>query len=553
MVDTQKRMIMAIVASFIFLMFWSKYFGPKPLPQKEVQTQTQQDTSQSTSVTPPTESIENLSLTKNENDEETKPVKPLIESQKVLVDFEKFDAVIDNHRGSVSAVTLHEYKKELKENASGVPVVPMALPVLPPMTWNFDLTQDNQTHTFTDETTTYEWIERGENGQYRLRATNGLVEVEKTYTWDPKTYQVHQAVLLINKTNNRLMVNADTNLYATKDPNNESKKGFFSLFQAPKTPVRVVSLIDEDVERFEFKDIFEGDEELPKGGISWAGFESQYFLLSLMPKQGLWKGLELTAADEQRGHIKYIYAPREIKPQSTLAYELSMYAGPKDIGILTSIDDNLKHSIDLGGWLAPISRLILRALRMLFEWFGNYGIAIIILTVIVRLMMFPLAQKQAKSMKKMQEHKPQMDALKEQYGDDKEAYSRALMEYMRSNKINPAGGCFPLLIQLPIFFALYRVLYNSIELRHTPFVGWIHDLSAHDPFFVLPALVGITFFFQTKLNPTPGGDPTTQAMMKFMPIMFSVLMIFLPSGLNLYIFVSTLWGIVQQYWVQKSK
>ncbi|MEZ4819867.1 MAG: membrane protein insertase YidC [Bdellovibrionota bacterium] len=190
---------------------------------------------------------------------------------------------------------------------------------------------------------------------------------------------------------------------------------------------------------------------------------------------------------------------------------------------------------------------------MLYQWLGNYGLAIIILTVFVRLLMFPLAQKQAKSMKKMQDHKPQMDALKEQYADNKEEYSRALMQYMRSNRINPAGGCFPLLIQFPIFIALYRVLYNSIELRHAPFFGWIHDLSAYDPYFVLPALVGITFFFQTKLNPTPISDPTQAAMMKFMPVMFSVLMIFLPSGLNLYIFVSTLWGIVQQYWVQKSK
>jgi YidC/Oxa1 family membrane protein insertase len=126
------------------------------------------------------------------------------------------------------------------------------------------------------------------------------------------------------------------------------------------------------------------------------------------------------------------------------------------------------------------------------------------------------------------------------------------MAYMRTNKINPAGGCLPLLIQFPVFIALYRVLYNSVELRHAPFGLWIHDLSAHDPFFVLPVLVGITFFIQTKLNPTPMADPAQQTMMKIMPIMFSVFMIFLPSGLNLYIFVSTLWGIVQQYMVQKS-
>jgi YidC/Oxa1 family membrane protein insertase len=156
-------------------------------------------------------------------------------------------------------------------------------------------------------------------------------------------------------------------------------------------------------------------------------------------------------------------------------------------------------------------------------------------------------------MKKMQEHKPEMDAIREKYKDNKEAQSRELMNYMKQNRINPMGGCLLLLPQLPIFFSLYRVIYNSIELRQAPFFGWIRDLSIHDPYFVTPILLGGVMFYQQRITPSPGLDPAQQTMMKIMPVMFSVFMLTLPAGLNLYILVSTLWGIGQQLWVTKTK
>jgi YidC/Oxa1 family membrane protein insertase len=155
-------------------------------------------------------------------------------------------------------------------------------------------------------------------------------------------------------------------------------------------------------------------------------------------------------------------------------------------------------------------------------------------------------------MRKMQEHKPQLDELRKKHGENKEAYQKEMMAYLRTHRVNPMGGCLLILPQMPIFFALYRVLYNSIELRHAPFVGWIHDLSAHDPFFILPVMLGIVMFLQQQLTPTPGADPAQQKMMKLMPVMFGGLMLFLPAGLNLYIFVSTLWGIVQQWLIQRK-
>jgi len=250
--------------------------------------------------------------------------------------------------------------------------------------------------------------------------------------------------------------------------------------------------------------------------------------------------------------LKMIYPQLEIAGRSSQIFSFKLFAGPKEIGVLRTSGTTLDHAIDLGDWLGPIARPILLFLRWLYSFLPNYGVAIVLLTVLVRLLMFPLAHMQANSMRKMQQHKPAMDALKEKYGENKEAYSRELMNYMRTHRINPMGGCLLLLPQLPIFFALYRVLYNSIELRHAPFTLWIKDLSAHDPYFVLPLLLGAAMYFQQKLTPSPGADPTQQTMMKIMPVMFSVFMLFLPSGLNLYILVSTLWGVAQQYWVQRE-
>ena len=282
-------------------------------------------------------------------------------------------------------------------------------------------------------------------------------------------------------------------------------------------------------------------------------------MFALTPVQGRWSSLTARSIppsnpDEKSEAMKFSahYPLVEVEAGKPEIVKLKVYAGPKDIGRLENVGASLDRAIDLGDWLGPIARPILKFLRWLHGWVPNYGVAIILLTFLVRLAMFPLAQMQAKSMRKMQEHKPQLDALKEKYGENKEAYSRELMTYMRTHRINPMGGCLLLLPQLPIFFALYRVLYNSIELRHAPFILWIKDLSAHDPIFVMPILLGGVMFLHQRMTPTPGMDPAQAKIMKFMPVMFSFFMLFLPAGLNLYILISTLWGIGQQYWVQKG-
>ena len=183
----------------------------------------------------------------------------------------------------------------------------------------------------------------------------------------------------------------------------------------------------------------------------------------------------------------------------------------------------------------------------------NYGMAIILLTLLVRLLFAPLQMKSYASMKAMQKLQPQIAALKEKYKDEPQRFNQEQMALFKTNKVNPLGGCLPMLVQLPVFIALYALLGNSIELFHAPFFGWVQDLSVKDPFYVFPVLMGISMFVQQRMTPTPGMDPMQAKMMYLMPVVFTFIMLNLPSGLTIYIFLSTVLGIAQQVWMNKEK
>jgi YidC/Oxa1 family membrane protein insertase len=197
---------------------------------------------------------------------------------------------------------------------------------------------------------------------------------------------------------------------------------------------------------------------------------------------------------------------------------------------------------------------MLELMKFFYRVIPNYGVAILLLTLLVRLIMFPLQHKSMKSMKKMQELQPYLKGLQEKYKNDKEKLNKEMMQFMKTHKVNPMGGCLPMLLQLPVFIALYKVLGNAVELYKSPFIFWISDLSSKDPYYVLPILMGIMMFLQQKMTPNPTMDPTQAKMMLFfLPVIFTIFMLSLPSGLTLYIMFSTLLGIVQQYMMNKNK
>jgi YidC/Oxa1 family membrane protein insertase len=203
------------------------------------------------------------------------------------------------------------------------------------------------------------------------------------------------------------------------------------------------------------------------------------------------------------------------------------------------------------GWLTILATPIFWMLTFLHGIVQNWGVAIIVLTLLIKLLFFPLSAASYRSMGKMRQVAPKLEKLKVQYADDRERLNRAMMELYKTEKINPLGGCLPVLIQIPVFIALYWSILASVEMRYSPFVGWITDLSAADPYYILPLIMGISMFLQSKLNPVPP-DPMQAQIMKIMPIAFSVVFFFFPAGLVLYSIVNNVLSITQQWYITKN-
>lgn len=281
--------------------------------------------------------------------------------------------------------------------------------------------------------------------------------------------------------------------------------------------------------------------------VTIASVGTQYFVSSILNKSDINPHLHNTLEkDIATVNLKYQMANSKL-------YQLNQvfYMGPKKTEILNGIDASMSDLLNYGIF-GFISKILLYMLKEIHGFVGNWGVAIIILTLIVRTAMMPLNVASFRSAQSMQKIKPQMDAIRAKYKSDPMRMNQETMALMKQNKANPLSGCLPMLVQIPIFFAFFGMISTSVELYQQPFFGWIHDLSAHDPFFIFPILMGITMFFQQKLTPTTM-DPTQAKILAFMPIIFTLFMLTLPSGLTLYNFVSALFGVAQQYYMLKHK
>lgn len=277
---------------------------------------------------------------------------------------------------------------------------------------------------------------------------------------------------------------------------------------------------------------------------------SQYFSSALLDKSELAPSVGAVASMAKKTLLADVsYVPASSLSEITLTQIL--YAGPKSLDILDRVDPEISQIINFG-MLGFISRPLLLIMKAFFELVSNWGVAIILLTLLVRMAVLPLHVMAMKSMKAMQKIQPLMQSVRERYKDDPMTMNREIMALMKEHKASPVGGCLPMLLQIPIFFALYQVIRSSVELYQSPFAGWITDLSSHDRFYVLPVLMGITMFVQQKMTPT-NMDPTQAKILAFMPLIFTVFMLQLPSGLTLYMFVSALFGLIQQWIILKEK
>lgn len=275
----------------------------------------------------------------------------------------------------------------------------------------------------------------------------------------------------------------------------------------------------------------------------WVAIVQHYFLSAWIPH-----GYTANFYTRSVGNdhiIGLMSNPVEIAPAKQLTLTTTLYAGPKDTHVLRPLAEGLDKTVDYGV-LWPISKLLFWLLDSIYKLVGNWGWSIIVLTILVKLVLLPISNKSYYSMARMRAIAPRLQALKDEYGDDRMRMSQEMMRIYKEENVNPLAGCLPIFLQMPIFLALYWVLVESVQLRHAPWVGWIHDLSSMDPYFILPLCMGVAMFVQQSLNPQPT-DPMQARVMKFMPIIFTAFMLFFPAGLVLYWTVNNLFSMIQQY------
>ena len=303
-------------------------------------------------------------------------------------------------------------------------------------------------------------------------------------------------------------------------------------------------------QKIDFPSIAKNKASVPKTADNgWAGMLQHYFVSAWLPRDNSPREFYVKQLENKLYSVGLIQPVAVIAPGKTGGISVPLYVGPAQ----SSLDDialGLGLSVDYG-FLTIIAKPLFWLLNYIHNWVQNWGLAIIILTILIKLAFFPLSAASYRSMAKMRVVAPKLAKIKEQYSDDRERLNRAMMDLYKTEKINPLGGCLPVLIQIPVFISLYWAILASVEMRYAPFIGWITDLSKADPYYVLPVVMGISMVIQGKLNPTPP-DPMQAKLMQIMPVAFSVVFFFFPAGLVLYSVVNNVLSIAQQWYITRN-
>ncbi len=556
--NTRLFLWMALFAvSYLLWQAWqTDYHAPRPLTEKVTTTATD-----GTTVGDDVPTAASAIADAKSNPESIKAVEEAAANapaQLITIETDLLSLRIDTRGGTLRSADLKRYSKEANEPLPLVRLLDDA-----PGTWFVAQSglvasagnAPNHLAVFTAERDTYTLEAGSDQLEVPLTWTDASgVTVTKTYSFRRGDYVIRQRQTVSNAGTVPWRGNAYTQLQRGPPP---AKKGGFSI-----TDPQQFSFVgaawyspEEKFEKLAFDDF--SDEPLKRninGG--WAAMLQHYFFVAWIPEAGHQVSYS-TAVISPDSNPRYLIRQEdqgfEVAPGQTGSTETRLYLGPKLQEKLKDIAPGLGLALDYGLvrlFAEPLFRFVLNPLHKLT---GNWGWAIILTTVMLKLLLYPLAAAQYRSMAKLRMVQPRMEALKARYGDDRQKYNQAMMELYQKEKINPAGGCLPLLPQMFVFIALYWVLIESVELRHAPFMGWLNNLTAHDPYFVLPVLNALTMWLTQKMTPPPAGmDPMQQKILQYMPLAFSVIMIFFPSGLVLYWTVNGTLGILQQWWITKK-
>ena len=470
-------------------------------------------------------------------------VSELPSGKKIAVKTPLFNAEFNATGGLLTSFTLNRYTDTL-ENKSPFPVISEQAAVTAPMGLLLNEGPTWKIGDWSSDSTNLD-LAAGENGTISFVWDYSGIRLTRELTFNADSYLIDEKIHIENTAGAAVAFNLGYSMSATAlssedDSYNITKIGYLT-----------------SGDKFDHK---EDKEDLGKGAqeddIKWGSIQSNYFIAAVIP--GVPTSLKARYTDDV--YRITLYGGRLVL-NSTEPLDLtnSYYLGPKERDNLEAAPADLEAAIDYG-WFGFIAKPMIMFLSFLYEYLGNYGLAIIVLTLIIKIAMWPLARKSYKSMEKMKQLQPMIKKIQEKYKDDKQKASQETMRLYKTYKVNPAGGCMPLLLQIPIFIGLYQGLLNAVELRHAPFITyfpftdhiWLADLSVQDPYYITPVIMGISMFIQQRMSP-PMGDPTQAKVMMFMPIVFTFLFARFPSGLVLYWLVNNLFSLAQQWFTMRGK
>ena len=546
----QTRMLLAIVLSFLILLVWQFFFTDKQ-------------------ARPPAPATTNTQAPLATDPEKRVPTSPMIppaplgplaaavpterDARTVLVETPLYVARISERGAAVLSFKLKEHKEAVGPDA---PLKEMVSPGNAHGTFQSSLTawpeMATAIYTLAIDQETIRVEERAQAVSFLLKTPAGVV-IEKRYTFSPDNYKFSLAVTVANRSGAAL---TDALVLSMVDtiPTDKGKLGF----TGPSV------MIDGHIEEIKLKNLAEQNRHA--GDITWAAFQDRYFMTAVIPE------IAQPVTVRFLQPVPDFLETQVIAPQTTIAvgeqetFLFEAYLGPKSVSVLRAAGNQLERVVNFG-WFDFMARPFLWVMNAMYKVIPNYGVAIILLTVLIKIVLWPLGNKSYKSMSQMKKMQPLMADVRERYKNDKQRMNQELMGLYKTYKVNPLGGCLPMLAQIPVFFAFYRMLYQAVELRHAPFFGWINDLSAPDRLFdfgvsipfmeppygipVLTIIMGATMLWQQKLQP-PMGDPAQAKMMMIMPVVFTVIFVNFSSGLVLYWLFNNILSILQQYYVSKK-
>ncbi len=529
----EKRSLLAALLSVVILIGWYYFFNPE---KKEVSPGASQ-TNPSTVVTPAiqTTSVVLATETKGKLPLAT-PTSQKVTSKPITQENTLFKTDWSSAEAAPVGIFLKRFREKADKNSSPINLIPFegekALTLLC-QSCSSVLPEGN-----------YHLVSKTDKGMIYEAEREGLV-VRKHYEWNPDQYLLSLRVTVSNHTGQEFRGRLGLGWKAQQLPP-EPKTGLSFL----KRNTNQRNLLYKAGNKIEHG-LKDGEIREVQGFIPWVGIEDRYFLISLIARQV--SSNQILKLQKTAEWLELSLFPEEVILPSQGAHETlySFYVGPKDRESLSVAGVGLEEAVDYG-FFALLAIPILKLLQVFHSVLRNWGLAVLLLTLFFKILLNPLTIKSMKQMKEMQKLQPKLAELKEKYKNDRQRLNMETMALFKSHSVNPMGGCLPMVLQMPIYIALYKVLYNAIELYHAPFFWVYRDLSAPDPYFVLPILLGIAMVLQQKLSPNPSADPTQKQMMMIMPVMFTSFMLFLPLGLVLYIFVNTVSSVLQQWMYQKD-